>query len=87
MPLQRRVTKDGILSAKSIFTKVELQALQTAFAEQVGAKYGFERGTEGSEATHLSEERFKLKMAQIDTPPAFRHGGVSNICFLVDVPS
>lgn len=46
------VTKDGRLSAKSIFTKVELQALQTAFAEQV------------SEATHLSEERFKLKMAQ-----------------------
>lgn len=35
----------------------------------------------------LSEERFKLKMAQVDTPPAFRHGGVSNICFLVDVPS
>ena len=58
------VTKDGRLSAKSIFTKVELQALQTAFAEQVGAKYGLERGTEGSEATHLSEERFKLKMAQ-----------------------
>lgn len=58
------VTKDGRLSAKSIFTKVELQALQTAFAEQVGAKYGLERGIEGSEATHLSEERFKLKMAQ-----------------------
>ena len=58
------VTKDGRLSAKSIFTKVELQALQTAFAEQVGAKYGLERGTEGSEATHLSEERFKLKMTQ-----------------------
>ena len=58
------VTKDGRLSAKSIFTKVELQALQTAFAEQVGAKYGLERGTEGSEATHLSEERFKLKITQ-----------------------
>ena len=82
MPLQRRVTKDGRLSAKSIFTKVELQALQTAFAEQVGAKYGFERGTEGSEATHLSEERFKLKMAQVDTPPAFRQGECQIFVFL-----
>ena len=67
--------------------KPGVSRIQTAFAEQVGAKYGLERGTEDSEATHLSEERFKLKMAQVDTPPAFRHGGVSNICFLVDVPS
>lgn len=58
------VTEDGRLSAKSIFTKMELQALQTDFAKEVGAVYGLERGTEGSEATHLSEERFKLKMAQ-----------------------
>ena len=58
------VTQDGRLSAKSIFTKAELQDLQTAFAERVGGKYGLDRGTEGSEVTHLSEERFKLKMAQ-----------------------
>ena len=58
------VTKDGRLSAKDIFTKNELTNLQTAFAQEVGRKYGLERGIEGSTATHLSEERFKLKKAQ-----------------------
>lgn len=58
------VTEDGRLSAKDIFTRVELTNLQTAFAQEVGKKYGLERGIEGSTATHLSEERFKLKKAQ-----------------------
>lgn len=66
------VTQDGRLSAKSIFTKAELQDLQTAFAERVGGKYGLDRGTEGSEVTHLSEERFKLKMAQDNAEEAKR---------------
>ena len=55
------VTKDGRLSAKTLFTPTELKRLQTDFARLVGAKYGLERGIEGSEATHLDEMTFKLK--------------------------
>lgn len=57
------ITKDGRLSAKSLFNKTELRNLQTDFAEKVGKKYGLERGIEGSERTHLSEQQFKTKMA------------------------
>lgn len=60
------ITQDGRLSAKDIFTKSELKFIQTNFAEEVGLKYGLERGKEGSERTHLSETRFKLKKAQED---------------------
>lgn len=57
------ITDDGRLSAKSIFTRSELQGLQTDFAKEVGSKYGLERGVEGSERTHLSEQRFKATKA------------------------
>ena len=57
------ITQDGRLSAKAIFTKTELKAIQTEFARDVGEKYGLERGVEGSERTHLSEARFKEEKA------------------------
>lgn len=57
------ITQDGRLSAKAIFTKTEMKAIQTEFARDVGEKYGLERGVEGSERTHLSEARFKEKKA------------------------
>lgn len=57
------ITQDGRLSAKAIFTKTELKAIQTEFARDVGALYGLERGVEGSERTHLSEARFKEEKA------------------------
>lgn len=57
------ITQDGRLSAKAIFTKTELKAIQTEFARDVGEKYGLERGVEGSERTHLSEARFKEECA------------------------
>lgn len=56
--------KGGRLAAKNLFTKTELRELQTAFARDVGAKYGLERGVEGSERTHLSEMQFKAQKAQ-----------------------
>ena len=37
------LTADGRLSAKSIFTKAEMTAIQTDFAKEIGA-YGLERG-------------------------------------------
>lgn len=58
------ITPDGRLSAKAIFTKTEMSAIQTDFARDVGAKYGLERGVEGSERTHLSETRYKLEQAR-----------------------
>lgn len=57
------ITEDGRLSAKSLFTKSELKILQTEFARQVGECYGLERGVEGSQRKHLSEQRFKTAKA------------------------
>ena len=58
------VTKDGRLSAKNLFTPLELKQLQTDYAEKVGKRYGLERGTVGSKATHLDELTFKLQKQQ-----------------------
>jgi len=52
------------LSAKKIFTKLELAQLQTEFARDVGQIYNLERGQEGSTRTHLSEVKFKIVTAQ-----------------------
>lgn len=57
------VTKDGRLSAKSIFTKKELTAVQDDFHKDVAQHYGLERGVRGSEARHLSDMRYKSKLA------------------------
>ena len=54
--------KDGRLSAKSLFTPIELKQLQTDFAKEVGDTFGLERGQEGSKATHLNELDYKLKV-------------------------
>lgn len=56
--------KDKRLSAKNLFTKQELRSVQTDFAVQVGANFGLERGKEGSENKHLTEQQFKLKTAK-----------------------
>lgn len=53
--------KNQRLSAKNLFTRKELTAIQTDFVTQVGAKFGLERGKEGSENKHLSEQQFKLE--------------------------
>ena len=68
------ITQDGRLSAKAIFTKTEMKAIQTEFACDVGEKYGLERGVEGSERTHLSEARFKEKKA---LEMANEHGAIA----------
>lgn len=68
------ITQDGRLSAKAIFTKTEMKAIQTEFARGVGEKYGLERGVEGSERTHLSEARFKEQKA---LEMANEHGAIA----------
>lgn len=68
------ITQDGRLSAKAIFTKTEMKAIQTEFARDVGEKYGLERGVEGSERTHLSETRFKEQKA---LEMANEHGAIA----------
>lgn len=57
------ITADGHLSAKTMFGREELAAIQTDFAEEVGARYGLKRGEVGSERTHLSEMRYKAATA------------------------
>ena len=68
------ITQDGRMSAKAIFTKTEMKAIQTEFARDVGEKYGLERGVEGSERTHLSEARFKEQKA---LEMANEHGAIA----------
>lgn len=57
------VTKDGRLSAKSVFTRKVLQDQQTEFYEQVGKKYGLERGVPGGKKKHLDVIDYKIKTA------------------------
>lgn len=56
--------KDGRLAAKNLFTKSELRELQTAFAKDVGATYGLQRGLEGSNRGHLTELQFKIRSSE-----------------------
>lgn len=58
------ITEDGRLSAKDIFTKKELRELQTDFVREVGQHWNLERGKEGSDKTHLTEQQYKAKMAK-----------------------
>ena len=53
------ITKDKRLSAKTLFTPLELKHLQSEFAEQVGKEYGLERGADGSTNKHIEMKRFK----------------------------
>ena len=55
------VTADGRLCSKQLFNKPQLQKLQTDFYEEVGKKYGLQRGKEGSQRKHLSTAEFKAK--------------------------
>lgn len=58
------VTSDGRLSAKTLFNPLELQQLQTQFAEKVGKSFELERGVAGSKNAHLTEVEFKLQKEQ-----------------------
>ena len=57
---------EGRLSAKTLFTPTSLRQLQTDFANEVGAKYGLDRGKEGSTAKHLDELTFKLEQRKAE---------------------
>ena len=53
--------KDGRLCAKDLLNRNELFKLQTDFYEQVGKRWGLQRGKEGNTASHLSTAEFKAK--------------------------
>lgn len=57
------ITSDNRLAAKSIITRTELKSIQTDFANEVGKKYGLERGLEGSKAKHVETARLKERTA------------------------
>ena len=52
---------NGRLCAKELFDRTALHNLQTDFYENVGKKYGLERGKEGSTAKHLDTVAYKTK--------------------------
>ena len=55
------ITFDRRLCSKQLFDKPQLQKLQTDFYEEVGKRYGLQRGKEGSQRKHLSTAEFKAK--------------------------
>ena len=60
------VTRDGRLSAKDVLTKTQLIDQQTAFYEQVGVKYGLDRGERkdsGKRRLHLETAEYKEAVA------------------------
>ena len=53
---------DGRLSSKSLFDRQKLAELQTELWEQVGKKYGLQRGKENSQATNITAAEHKAKV-------------------------
>ena len=53
---------NGRLSSKSLFDRQKLAELQTELWEQVGKKYGLQRGKENSQATHITAAEHKAKV-------------------------
>ncbi len=53
---------NGRLSSKSLFDRQKLAELQTELWEQVGKKYGLQRGKEKSQATHITAAEHKAKV-------------------------
>lgn len=51
----------GRLSSKSLFDRQKLTQLQTELWEQIGKKYGLQRGKSGSSTTHLSSAEYMAK--------------------------
>ena len=52
---------NGRLCSKQLFDRKALRSLQSDFHEQVGTKWGLQRGKEGSTAEHLETTAYKLK--------------------------
>lgn len=52
------ITKDNQLNSKKIFTPTELRSLQQDFVDQVGSKYGLEKG-DGKGKKHVDTKQFK----------------------------
>lgn len=62
------IDKNGKLNARALVgSRQQLSAMQTDFADRVGAEHGLRRGLEGSKATH---ERVKSVYARITDPEA-----------------
>lgn len=56
---------EGKLSAKVLFDRNELRAIQTEFHLDVGENFGLIRGLEGSDKKHLSEIEYKVQQEQL----------------------
>lgn len=67
------LTADGRLSASDFLgSPAKMVAMQTEFARDVGAKFGLQRGLEGSKAVHTTAKQYNAAMARNPTlkPPA-----------------
>ena len=63
---------NGRLCSKQLFDRKTLRSLQSDFHEQVGKKWGLQRGKEGSTAEHLDTAAFKLKKMKEEAAAAVK---------------
>ena len=63
---------NGRLCSKQLFDRKALRSLQSDFHEQVGKKWGLQRGKEGSTAEHLDTAAFKLKKMKEEAAAAVK---------------
>ncbi|MDE7380475.1 MAG: plasmid recombination protein [Clostridia bacterium] len=84
---------DGRLSSKSLFDRQKLAQLQTELWEQVGKKYGLQRGKSGSAATHVSAAEHRAKRiveeaeqrgAEIDEQTTKKKAELANLTQTID---
>ena len=84
---------DGRLSSKSLFDRQKLAQLQTELWEQVGKKYGLQRGKSGSAATHVSAAEHRAKIiveeakqrgAEIDEQTTKKKAELANLTLTID---
>ena len=62
------IDENGKLNARKFFgTREKLSALQDSFYEEVGKKFGLERGQRGSKAKHQSIKQYYSKINKMET--------------------
>ncbi len=85
---------DGRLSSKSRFDRQKLAQVQTELWEQVGKKYGLQRGKSGSSATHVTAAEHRAKTiideayrrgSEIDEQTAKKTAELADLTQTIDV--
>jgi len=76
VPIVREKGEERYASGRFLRGRKGLTKFQDELADQVGKKYGLERGVEGSEARHTDQKEYAAKVAQEADALAMERGGL-----------